>query len=106
MLIDQPTQETSDRLLAIVERTLGAPATGSIPVDQPLNEWGMTSMKMLFLVLAVESEFGITIDQAEITPANFQSLTSIGALIDRLTGKPGFGPDQSPADGAVASAMI
>jgi acyl carrier protein len=39
---------------------------------------------MVNLVLAVESELGIAIPEAEITPANFRSVATIEALVAGL----------------------
>jgi acyl carrier protein len=49
----------------------------------------MTSLKMVSLLLAVEVEFDIVIPQSDITPANFESLAAVEALISRLAVKPG-----------------
>jgi acyl carrier protein len=49
-----------------------------------LREVGLTSLDMVNLVLAVESELGVGIPESEITPANFRSVASIVALVDGL----------------------
>jgi len=36
-------------------------------------------------MLAVETEFDLTIPQGEITPENFRSVATVEALIERLT---------------------
>jgi acyl carrier protein len=41
-------------------------------------------MQMVSLMLAVESEFQLSIPQSDITPENFLSIASIAALIERL----------------------
>jgi acyl carrier protein len=41
-------------------------------------------LKMVNLMLAVEVEFDIAIEQADITPENFHSLRSIELLVDRI----------------------
>ena len=56
----------------------------SLPVDARLSELGMSSIKMVNLMLAVEGEFDLTIPQQDITPDNFRSVTSIEALLERL----------------------
>ena len=75
-----------DRLLRLVVQILGKAADGasSLPTDARLSELGMSSIKMVNLMLAVESEFDLTIPQGDITPDNFRSLASVEALVARL----------------------
>ena len=74
-----------DRLVSLVQQTLGAHAVlpRPFPVEQQLSELGISSLKMVNLMLAVEVEFDIAIAQGDITPENFHSLKSIEALVDR-----------------------
>jgi acyl carrier protein len=44
----------------------------------------MSSIKMVNLMLAVETEFDLTIPQSDITPDNFRSVATIEALLVRL----------------------
>jgi acyl carrier protein len=82
--VDPQTQEgLSERLVAVVKVVLGA---GSViphpfPVDAQLSDLGISSLKMVNLMLAVELEFDIAIAQSDITPENFHSLASIEALV-------------------------
>jgi acyl carrier protein len=74
-----------ERLLGLVRQILGPPASGRpLPIDARLNDLGMSSIKMVNLMLSVESEFDIAIPQGEITPENFASLASIEGLISRM----------------------
>jgi acyl carrier protein len=85
-----PTSEQPsirDRLLRLVGQILGKPeAVGTVPAEARLSELGMSSIKMVNLMLAVETEFDLTIPQADITPENFRSVASIEALLARLLG--------------------
>jgi len=73
------------RLLALVAQILGKPGEAqSIPHDARLSELGMSSIKMVNLMLAVEGEFDLSIPQNDITPENFRSVQSIEALLARL----------------------
>jgi acyl carrier protein len=72
------------RLLALVGQILDKSDGQSLPVDARLSELGMSSIKMVNLMLAVEGEFDLSIPQQEITPDNFRSVTSIEALLERL----------------------
>jgi acyl carrier protein len=75
----------SERLVAVVKVVLGAGSTppDPFPVDAQLSDLGVSSLKMVNLMLAVELEFDIAIAQADITPENFHSLASIEALVAR-----------------------
>jgi acyl carrier protein len=77
-----------ERLLRQVAQILGKPeAAASLPVDGRLSELGMSSIKMVNLMLAVELEFDLTIPQSDITPENFRSVASVEALLARLLAK-------------------
>jgi acyl carrier protein len=81
----QAKEGVSERLIALVKAVLGA---GSVipmpfPLDAQLSDLGISSLKMVNLMLAVEVEFDIAIAQGDITPENFHSLSSIEALVDR-----------------------
>jgi acyl carrier protein len=72
------------RLLALVGQILNKSDGQSLPVDARLSELGMSSIKMVNLMLAVEGEFDLSIPQQDITPDNFRSVTSIEVLLERL----------------------
>lgn len=74
-----------DRIIGLVERILERPAGAEpLPVLARLNELGMSSMKMINLMLAIEVEFDLSIPQAEITPENFDSIDSVETLVVKL----------------------
>src|SRR5579862_7801988 len=78
-----------ERLISLVRLILGQPAASRpLPIDARLSDLGMSSIKMVNLMLAVEVEFDITIPQTEITPENFQSIASVEGLVLRLTEPP------------------
>jgi acyl carrier protein len=74
-----------ERVVGLVERILERPP-GAAPLERTgrLNELGMSSMKMINLMLAIEVEFDLTIPQTDITPDNFESIASVEALVVRL----------------------
>lgn len=81
--ISPPTSR--ERLLTLVRKAMGAPgANRPIAVDARLAELGISSIKMVGLMLAIEAEFNITIEQGEITPENFASIASIEAMLERI----------------------
>ena len=79
-------QEVSNRLISLVKQVSGSAAVfpSPFPVDTQLSDLGVTSLKMVNLMLAVEVEFDIAIPQSDITPENFQSLGSIQSLVEKM----------------------
>ena len=81
----RPPPAVRDRLLGLVGQILGKPdAAATLPLDGRLSDLGMSSIKMVNLMLAVEGEFDISIPQKDITPDNFRSVLSVEALVLRL----------------------
>jgi acyl carrier protein len=76
----------SVQLISLIKAVLGAGGVvpSPFPMDAQLSDLGISSLKMVNLMLAVEVEFDIAIEQAEITPENFHSLRSIELLVDRI----------------------
>jgi acyl carrier protein len=84
--VDPQTQErVGEQLIELVRRALGAgsPMPEPVPLDAQLSDLGISSLKMVNLMLAVELEFNLAIAQSDITPENFHSLSSIKDLIVR-----------------------
>jgi acyl carrier protein len=80
-----PHNALRERLLRLVAQILGkAEAASTLPVEGRLSELGMSSIKMVNLMLGVETEFDLTIPQSDITPDNFRSVASVEALLTRL----------------------
>jgi acyl carrier protein len=77
------------RLIALIRQILGPPAAARpLPIDARLSDLGMSSLKMVNLMLSLEVHFELAIPQAEITPENFATIASVEALIVRLTDRP------------------
>ena len=81
----QVKEGVSERLISLVRAVLGAGSVipSPFPLDAQLSDLGVSSLKMVNLMLAVEVEFDISIAQVDITPENFHSLRSIENLVDR-----------------------
>jgi acyl carrier protein len=80
-----PPSALRDRLLRLVAQILGKPdAAAALPPEARLSELGMSSIKMVNLMLALEVEFDLTIPQSDITPDNFRSVASVEAMMVRL----------------------
>ena len=84
--MDLEAADIRGRLIGRVKALLGPAAVipDPFPVGQKLSDLGVSSLKMVNLMLAVEMEFDIAIPQSEITPENFHSVSSIEAMIARI----------------------
>jgi acyl carrier protein len=82
-MLDRQDRTPRGRLLGLVAEIVGEPSR-TIPPEARLTDLGMTSIKMVNLMLAVEAEFAVTIPQGDITPDNFRSVATIEALLQRL----------------------
>jgi acyl carrier protein len=84
-MLDHRMNSPTDRITALVnrmltERSLRFPA---VP-DDDLRAAGLSSLDMVNLVLSVESEFDVSIPDADITPARFRSIATIAELVTAL----------------------
>jgi acyl carrier protein len=79
-----PSKRECDQLVAVVKQVLGPghEVPEPFPLERRLSELGISSLKMVNLMLAVELEFDIAIAQSDITPENFESCASILRLIE------------------------
>jgi acyl carrier protein len=76
---------TTGAVTAVVRRMLAERAIASaVTAEIDLREIGLTSLDMVDLVLSVERELDLQIPEAQITPANFRSIATIGALVAEL----------------------
>src|SRR5260370_10279803 len=80
-MLDHRMNSPTHRITALVnrmltERSLRFPA---FPGDD-LRSLGLSSLDMVNLVLSVESEFDVTLPDADITPARFRSVATIASL--------------------------
>jgi acyl carrier protein len=92
---DQTTDSTEARITGVVRRLLAEDSRDrDLQRRDDLRDAGLDSMRMVHLVLAVESEFGIEIPEASITPANFRTIASIADVVGRLLGS--AGGDRAP----------
>jgi acyl carrier protein len=83
--VNSPNDELSGRLIDLVQHLLG-PAVKvpqPFPLDQQLSDLGISSLKMVNLMLSVETTFDIMIPQQDITPENFHSVATIRTLVER-----------------------
>ncbi len=55
--------------------------------DDPLLSSGLLdSLAIVKLLGFIDTEFGVTVEDADFDPDNFESISTIGTLIDRMRG--------------------
>jgi acyl carrier protein len=85
-LADLPNDLTRrERVILLIRQILGPPAAvRPLPIDARLSDLGLSSLKMVNLMLAIEVQFNVAIPASDITPSNFESIATVEALISRL----------------------
>lgn len=79
------TQQANDRVATIVREILKRRGTSrAIEADEDLRDAGLSSLDMVNLMLAVESELNLKIPDDAMNLANFRSIAAIDALVDSL----------------------
>ncbi|WP_316238084.1 phosphopantetheine-binding protein [Bradyrhizobium sp. SZCCHNR1015] len=74
--------DVSHRIMVLVRDILAQNASSTdVTADAKLVDIGLTSIDMVNLMLALESEFDFTIPQELITPENFQSVATLERLV-------------------------
>jgi acyl carrier protein len=77
----------TERITAVAARMLAKRGNNAVPAPAAnLRDAGLTSLDMVNLILAIEGEFDIEIPQSAMTPANFDTIAAIEALVS-LTAK-------------------
>ncbi len=81
-MLDTPTSTLTDRIAGIVKGYIShADAIGRY---ENLQEFGLTSMQMVNLMLSIEAEFDLTIPGQKLVPANFRTIENIETLVNDL----------------------
>jgi acyl carrier protein len=84
-LLDRTNSDSTDRVTTLVRALLAKRAVDrAVGPDDDLGESGLSSLDMVNLMLAVETEFDIKIPDRDMTPANFRSIARIDALVRAL----------------------
>jgi acyl carrier protein len=85
-MLDVTALSAKDRVADIVHDILERRGAGrTVGADDDLRESGLTSLDMVNLMLAVETEFDLRIPDGEMTPQNFRTIGTIDALVIALT---------------------
>src|ERR1700722_20520999 len=94
-MAERSSNSAAERVISVVQRLLTQRSISrTVAPADVLRDAGLTSMDMVNLVLAVETEFDVMIPESRITPANFRSVTAISSLIEALQ-QPAWGPRSS-----------
>ena len=81
-MLDRTNPDATDRVTQLVRRILDKRAiTRPVGPDDDLRAGGFSSLDIVNLMLAVETEFALRIPEREMTPANFRSIARITALV-------------------------
>lgn len=79
--------DVADRVALVVGRIMAKQAiTKGLALDEDLRAAGLSSLGLVNLMLSVEAEFGISIPERDMTPANFRSIASISKLVTSAAG--------------------
>jgi acyl carrier protein len=84
-VLDRLDPPATERVVVLVRQILAKRGVNRAPGrDEDLTEAGLSSLDMVNLMLAVETEFDVKIPDRDMTPANFRSLARIEALLAGL----------------------
>jgi acyl carrier protein len=84
-LLDRTNTNSTERVTQLVRQLLARRSINqSVGYDDVLSERGLSSLDMVNLMLAVETEFDIKIPDRDMTPSNFRSIAQIDKLVGAL----------------------
>jgi len=84
-VLDSAASTTRARVAELVRQLLAKRAIDrTLADDDDLGDSGLSSLDMVNLMLAVESEFDLTIPERDMRPANFRTIARIEALVASL----------------------
>lgn len=84
-MLDPAAPTTRQRIAELVRQLLAKRAIDrAVGDDDELGDSGLSSLDIVNLMLAVESEFDLTIPEREMRPANFRTIAHIEALVASL----------------------
>jgi len=84
-VLDPAASTTKQRVAQLVRQLLAKRGVDrSLGADDDLGDSGLSSLDMVNLMLAVESEFDLKIPERDMRPANFRTVARIDALVASL----------------------
>lgn len=84
-MLDRITTNSTERVAQLVRQVMASRSIDrTVGYDDVLSECGLSSLDMVNLMLAVETEFDIKIPDRDMTPSNFRSIAQIDKLVGAL----------------------
>ena len=84
-MLDRTNTHSTERVAQLVRQLMARRSIDrSVGYDDVLSECGLSSLDMVNLMLAVETEFDIKIPDRDMTPSNFRSIAQIDKLVGAL----------------------
>ena len=85
-MLDPAAPTARQRIAELVRQLLAKRAIDrTVGDDDELGDNGLSSLDIVNLMLAVESEFDLSIPERDMRPANFRTIARIEALVASLT---------------------
>lgn len=79
---------TIDRVRKVIDTAVGSDRLANVKETDQLVQGGIiSSLEIVMIGLGLEQEFRLTIPDSQLTVANFATLETLAALMDRLSGK-------------------
>ena len=84
-LLARTNAHSTERVTQLVRQIMAKRSIDRlVGYDDVLSECGLSSLDMVNLMLAVETEFDIKIPDRDMTPSNFRSIAQIDKLVGAL----------------------
>jgi len=84
-LLERINAHTTERVAQLVRQLMARRSIDRlVGYEDVLSECGLSSLDMVNLMLAVETEFDIKIPDRDMTPSNFRSIAQIDKLVGAL----------------------
>ena len=84
-MLDRTNSSSIERVAQLVHQLMARRSIDrQVGHDDVLGECGLSSLDMVNLMLAVETEFDIKIPDRDMTPSNFRSIAQIDKLVGAL----------------------
>ena len=84
-MLDRTNTNSTERVAQLVRQLMARRSIDRlVGYEDLLSECGLSTLDMVNLMLAVETEFDIKIPDRDMTPSNFRSIAQIDKLIGAL----------------------
>ena len=84
-MLDRINTNPTERVAQLVRQVMAKRSIDRlVGYDDVLSECGLSSLDLVNLMLAVETEFDIKIPDRDMTPSNFRSIAQIDKLVGAL----------------------